>query len=308
MTQTIKIADCDVVFLSYDEPNADQNYNQLLTFIPWVERIHGVKGSDAAHKACAKLAVTDRVVIVDGDNFMTRPGFLEQTIHIDDETVDLDKSVISWPSRNTINGLVYGNGGIKCWHRDTILNMQTHEAADPINLKAQIDFCWDINYIPLDTAFTDIRNNTTPHQAWRAGFREGVKMSLNEGAKVEHLEQLWKGNLNRLAIWMMVGADVDNGEWAMYGARLGCYMTQFTDWNHVNVRDFDYLDDLWNVSVKNLSLDILKEKSIELGNIINSQLAIGEPLSINQSKFFKRFEFNTKRQSSQVILKDTNEN
>lgn len=303
MTQTIKIADCDVVFLSYDEPNADQNYDQLLAFIPWAERVHGVNGSDAAHKACAKLATTERVIIVDGDNFMTAPGFLNQTIQVNDSAIDLDKSVVSWPSRNTINDLVYGNGGIKCWHRDTILTMQTHEVADPTNLRAQVDFCWDINYIPLDTVFTDIRNNTTPHQAWRAGFREGVKMSLDQGTKVEHLEQLWKGNLNRLAIWMMVGADVDNGEWAMYGTRLGCYMTQFTDWNHVNVRDFDYLDDLWNMSVKNLSLDALKEKSVELGNIINSQLAIGEPLSSSQSKFFKSCNFNVTRQSNLVEIK-----
>ena len=63
MTQTIKITDCDVVFLSYDEPNADQNYNQLLSFIPWAERVHGVKGSDAAHKACAKLATTERLML-----------------------------------------------------------------------------------------------------------------------------------------------------------------------------------------------------------------------------------------------------
>ena len=297
MNNLVKILDCDVVFLSYDEPNADQNYNQLLTFIPWAERVHGVTGSDAAHKACANLATTERVVIVDGDNFMTQLGFLDQTIQIDDETIDLSKSVISWPSRNTINGLVYGNGGIKCWNRDTILNMKTHEAADPNNLRAQVDFCWDINYIPLDTVFTDIRNNTTSYQAWRAGFREGVKMSLNEGLKVEHLGQLWKGNLDRLAVWMMVGSDIDNGEWAIYGARLGCYMTHFTDWDHTNVRNFDYLDDLWNMSVKDLSLDMLKEKSIEIGNIINSQLSIGEPLSPEQSKFFKRFEFNANRQS-----------
>jgi hypothetical protein len=107
---------------------------------------------------------------------------------------------------------------------------------------------------------------------------------------------------------MMVGSDVDNGEWAMYGARLGCYMTQFTDWDHVNVRDFDYLDDLWNMSVKNLSLNTLREKSIELGNIINSQLVIGEPFSSEQSKFFKRFDFNVKRQSSLInLIEHTNE-
>lgn len=297
MTQTIKIADCDVVFLSYDEPNADQNYDQLLAFIPWAQRVHGVKGSDAAHKACAKLATTERLIIVDGDNFMTTSGFLNQTIRVNDDTVDLSRSVVSWSSRNTINGLVYGNGGVKCWHRDTIFSMQTHEAADPSNLRAQIDFCWDIDYVPVDVIFTDIHNSTTPLQAWRAGFREGVKMSLHNSDRTDHLKNIWYENLNRLAVWMMVGADVKHGVWAIYGARLGCYMTQFTDWEYKQVRDFDYLDALWKSTVSHLSVDQLLSESTKLGHILQTQMIIGEPLTPAQSKFFKTFNFNTPRQS-----------
>ena len=45
-----------------------------------------IKGSDAAHKAL---------------DF--------------DEHTDLEHSVISWCGRNAINGLMYGNGGLKCW-------------------------------------------------------------------------------------------------------------------------------------------------------------------------------------------------
>ena len=43
----------DIVFLSYDEPNADKNYADLLNKAPWAKRVHGVKGFDAAHKAAA---------------------------------------------------------------------------------------------------------------------------------------------------------------------------------------------------------------------------------------------------------------
>ena len=304
MTQTLKIADCDVVFLSYDEPNADQNYNQLLTFIPWAERVHGVKGSDAAHKACANLATTDRVVIIDGDNYMIRDGFLSQSVEILDTTIDLNNSVISWPSINTINDLVYGNGGIKCWSRKTLLNMKTHESADPNNSRAQIDFCWDINYIPLDCTYTKIRNNSTPFQAWRAGFREGVKMSLDQGTKIENLSGLPKGNLKRLLVWTMVGADVEFGYWAMLGARQGCYMTQFTDWNYFNVRDFDYLEKFWNDNVATLTLDEVYNECIKIGDIIKTQISIGNPLSLDQSKFFKMFDFNTKRQSELILINE----
>ena len=42
---------------------------------------------------------------------------------------------------------MYGNGGLKCWPKEFVLGMKTHENADPDNPYAQVD-CWDINYIP----------------------------------------------------------------------------------------------------------------------------------------------------------------
>jgi hypothetical protein len=300
---TVKILDCDVIFLSYDEPNAEKNYSKLLEFIPWAQRVHGVKGSDAAHKACAKLATTERVVIVDGDNYMVRDNFLKQTVEVLDSSVDLSQSVISWPSVNIINGLVYGNGGIKCWPTEKLLSMKTHESADPENVRAQVDFCWDINYIPLDETFTEIHNNATPYQAWRAGFREGVKMSLDQGYKVDDFSTLWKGNVNRLATWMMIGSDVANGVWSIYGSRLGCWMTQFTDWDYTQVRDFDYLDHLWTSEVSSLSESEVKNKANELTDILKTQINIGQYLEPDQSVFFKQFSFNSKRQSNLITVK-----
>ena len=40
-------------------------------------------------------------------------------------------------------------------------------------------------------------------------------------------------------------ADVKNGNWAILGAREGLHMTMLTDWDYVNVRDFEYLNELW---------------------------------------------------------------
>lgn len=300
MNNTVKILDCDVVFLSYDEPNAEKNFQQLLEYIPWAQRVHGVKGSDAAHKACAKLATTERVVIIDGDNYMVRDNFLNQTVEIIDTEIELTQSVISWPSVNAINGLVYGNGGIKCWPTEKLLSMRTHESADPNNIRAQVDFCWDIKYIPLDETFTEIHNNATPYQAWRAGFREGVKMSLDQGVRVDHLSKLWKGNIHRLAIWMMIGTDVDNGLWGIYGARFGCWMTQCTDWDYTQVRDFDYLEHLWTSKIAKLSEQDIKHRVDELTNLLTPQLTIGPCLDQTQSQFFKQFDFNPKRQSQQT--------
>ena len=46
----MKTVELDVVFLSYDEPNADLHYADLCNKVPWAKRVHGVKGSDEAHK------------------------------------------------------------------------------------------------------------------------------------------------------------------------------------------------------------------------------------------------------------------
>lgn len=291
----ITVNEFDVIYISYDEPNADRNYADLCSKIPWAKRVHGVKGSDAAHKAAANLAETNRFVTVDGDNVLTG-NFLNQVIEVEDN-FDLDNCVISWPSYNIINGLMYGNGGIKCWPKHIVLDMKTHEAAPADNVKSQIDFCWDLDYLPLDRAYSEIHNNGSPLQAWRAGFREGVKMSLEQGQRVKHLKDVWPGNYQRLGIWAMVGADVEHGMWSILGARQGCYLTHFTDWDFVNVRDFDYLNQFFEDKVKGTNP---LELAIKIGNLIKDELPIDEPLTVIQSKWFKTFNFNITRKSDSV--------
>ena len=96
--------DYDIIYLSYDEPNAEKNYADLCQKVPWTKRVHGVEGSDAAHKACAKLSETERFITVDGDNIIDQ-RFLNQEIDFD-EHIDLKNCVISWAGRNVINGLM----------------------------------------------------------------------------------------------------------------------------------------------------------------------------------------------------------
>ena len=43
--------------IPHDEPNAEKNYADLLKKVPWAKRVHGVKGSDAAHKAAAPTII-----------------------------------------------------------------------------------------------------------------------------------------------------------------------------------------------------------------------------------------------------------
>ena len=56
MANTIRVTNLDFVFISYREPNADENYADLLNIVPWAKRVHGIKGFDNAHKAAAEKA------------------------------------------------------------------------------------------------------------------------------------------------------------------------------------------------------------------------------------------------------------
>jgi hypothetical protein len=303
MSKTFRVIDCDIIYLSYDEPNAEQNYSDLCKKVPWAKRVHGVKGSDSAHKACAEISETDRFITVDGDNRI-RDNFLQQTMNFE-EHVDLTNKVISWTACNQINNLMYGNGGLKCWPKQYVMDMRTHENADPDNVHAQVDFCWNTEYIQMNGTFSDIYNNATPQQAWRAGFREGVKMALDRGMRVsvdDFKKNHWK-NLHRLYIWLMVGADVENGMWAIYGAREGLYKTMCTDWDFVNVRDFDWLNNYWN------NIEVTEENLLEeieaIGETLKHELdlPIGVlPLDAGGSKFFKTVYQNPARDNSNQFL------
>jgi len=306
MTKKIKLINYDLIFLSYDEPNKERNYADLKKKFPWAKRVDGVHGSDSAHKACAKLSETDRFITVDGDNIVDSK-FFTQELDLS-EHKELERCVISWTGKNHINGLMYGNGGLKCWPKEYVLNMRTHENADPNNPHAQVDFCWDVEYIQMNSCYSEIFNNATPQQAWRAGFREGVKMALDRGIKpsVEAFKKNHWKNLHRLYIWLMVGADVENGLWAIYGAREGLYKTMLTDWDYVNVRDFDWLNDYWDNTVnKKIDKENIIRKCEDLADALIPVLDLpiaAYPLEADQSLFFKTVYQNPSRNSTQQFI------
>lgn len=246
----IKIIEQDIIFLSYDEPNAEKNYADLLTKVPWAKRVHGVKGSDAAHKACAAASDTEYFVTVDADNIVD-PDFLKVEIDLEELSLSPDY-VFSWCGKVHVNGLMYGNGGLKLWTRKFVNDMRTHENSSPDDAKGLVEFCFDSRYYQFNENYSTSYTNSTPFQAWRAGFREGVKMSLDQGSKVTTLKKTWWQNYQRLLVWCTIGADVEHGLWSILGAREGCYLTNCTDWDYSNVRDFEYLTNYWKEHYNNL--------------------------------------------------------
>ena len=279
--EKVRISDLDFVFISFREPNKDYNYADLLNKVPWAKRIDGVKGFDAAHKAAAEIAETDFFISVDGDNILDSKFLLE--------TLDWTKTdplaVHRWRARNSINGLIYGNGGIVGWPKKTCLDMKTHENA--IDEQSKIDFCWTVPHENLHNVYSTTVINYTPEQAFIAGWREGVKMSLDKGKKVDpslFIQTIHPVNLRTLVTWMSVGKDIENGEWAMLGARCGCYMaTLDTNYDVSLISDLEFMSNKFSRMMSDKELDMLT-----YGNSLRQKLGLPVvELDEEESRFYK---------------------
>jgi len=283
----IDVADIDTIFLTYDEPKKEEFWIQIQNMVPWAKRVDGVKGSDAAHKAAAAASDTEFFVLIDGDN-LPDAEFFNLQLTLDD--VEHKGAAFRWKARNHINGLLYGNGGMSVWSREFVNNMRTHEASDG-SADTCVEFCYDPKYFPMHNCYSTTYPNATPFQAWRAGFREGVKMCLNRGAKPslqEFEEQVASRNYDHLCIWQSVGADVENGNWAILGARHGTYMTMLTGWDYRDVQDFDKLKELWKDFLEKLSPEEVVTTSERYRAALTTKLGLPiVDMTPAQSKFFK---------------------
>jgi hypothetical protein len=280
----IDIADLDCVYLSYDEPQKEEFWVKIRNMVPWAVRVDGVKGSDAAHKAAAAASSTERFILIDGDN-LPDPEFFNQTLVL--PTEQYEQAVFRWRARNHVNGLMYGNGGLSSWTRTFVNRMQTHENTDG-RAETEVEFCFDPLYWAMHDCYSTTYPNGDAFHAWRAGFREGVKMCLNRGAKPtleEFKDSVHQRNLDHLTIWHNIGTDADYGEWAIAGARQGTYMTMLTNWDYRLVQNFDALQDLW-LTVRDSEPRMLSNRlGVDLGTQLDLPVSIFEA---EQSRFFKQ--------------------
>jgi hypothetical protein len=282
--KSIDIADLDCIYLSYDEPQREEFWTRIKNMVPWAKRIDGVNGSDAAHKAAADASDTERFVLIDGDNIPDE-SFFNLILEFPDD--QWESAVFRWRARNHVNGLMYGNGGLSSWTKQFVRDMKTHEATDG-RAETQVEFCFDPMYWAMHDCYSVTYPNGSEFQAWRAGFREGVKMCLNRGAKpdlTEFKQRVHRKNLDNLTIWHNVGRDADHGIWCIAGSRMGTYMTMLTSWDHCQVQDFNELEKLW-ITVKDTNPEILAGR---LAEDLATQLDL-PMLSIqdNESAFFKQ--------------------
>jgi hypothetical protein len=168
--------------------------------------------------------------------------------------------------------------------------MRTHENSD--SDRGQVDFCWEEGYRNFPRVYSQSIITGSPFQAWRAGFREGVKMTLLDGVKVppkEIQDHIWWHNVHRLRMWSTVGAHEENGLYAVYGARLGTWLANCTEWNYIEVRDFEILRGIWTQygrPFEEVGGAGLREEIKSLGEKLKLELGFDWPyLDEKQSKF-----------------------
>ena len=111
--------------MSYQESNADENWQKLVDRFPWAQRVHGVKGIHQAHIEAAKLCTTDLIWIVDAD------AIVMDSFNFDYKSPDNGRSTVYvWRSLNPVNDLIYGYGGVKLLPTSLTLNMDVNLGPD----------------------------------------------------------------------------------------------------------------------------------------------------------------------------------
>jgi hypothetical protein len=214
----------DVIFISYKEPNADDNWNRVLEKAPWAKRIHGVDGIFNAHKAAAKLSTSDMFFVVDGDAWL-----------VDDWEFDFQPGIFDrdcayvWCSQNPVNNLTYHNGGVKLFNKSILMKKKKWTTLDMFtgimpNISAE-------DRISCITSF-----NVDEFSTWRSAFRECVKLYKNN-------------QMGKLNEWLSSDPKKKFGSYAALGATHACdFANKFVNDHNalLKINDYNWLREYFN--------------------------------------------------------------
>jgi len=196
----------DIVYISYDEPEAEKNYQLLLELtknLPnKVTRVHGVTGMENALKAAAEASSTPWVYSVFAKteldknfNFDFVPDYLQSPKHY------------IFNCRNSSNGLVYGHMGVIMYNCKIVKNAPPYEQ---LGLDYTVSF--PVQVVPVLSCYGNFA--TSPYHAWRTAFRECAKLSYFNSIE-NNVE-----NDYRLDVWTS-HAEGNHAQWVLRGAQDG---------------------------------------------------------------------------------------
>jgi len=193
----------DIIFISNNEPNADENWEILRSRFVLAKRINNIKGIHNAHIAAAKSAFTKMFWVVDGDATVLDEFKFDYVV----PEYDLD-CVHIFHSHNPINDLTYGYGAVKLLPRKFTIEVDT----------SSLDMTLSINNkIKVIDKVSNITNfNVDKFSTWRSAFREAVKLTINVVNKKDNDE-----SLKRLSTWCTTGSERPYGSYAIKGALAG---------------------------------------------------------------------------------------
>lgn len=216
----------DIVFISYQEENAEDNYAILKDRFPYAKRIHGIKGIHQAHIEAAKICHTDMFWIVDGDAVIVDDFNFNHTVERWDMT-----TVHVWRSINPVNDLIYGYGGVKLFPREMTINMDMTKPDMTTSISSKF------KAMPIISNITKF--NTSPYNTWKSAFRECCKLSSKIIDRQKDDE-----TTNRLHIWTSKGEEKEFGKYAIAGAKSGAAYGARNKGNLEalkKINDFDWL-------------------------------------------------------------------
>lgn len=151
----------DIVFLSYDEPNAEENWQRLKSRFPRAKRSHGVKGRTAAYHTAAKMSDTEyffavfpTIEVDENFDFEFQPDRLREACHY------------IFHCKNPVNGLEYGHRAIILYNKNLCLS----------TIHPSLDFTLSQPHTVVPQLCGTTHFNTTPEISWRVAFREVIKL------------------------------------------------------------------------------------------------------------------------------------
>jgi hypothetical protein len=190
----------DMFFISYHDPLANEKFIKIKKQFPRIKHIKNINGIHNSHKQAATVSSTPMFWVIDSD-----------AIIVDDFKFDIllpkydHDSVFVWHSKNPVNDLEYGYGGIKLLPKDLTTYVNLNSIDMTLSISQKINIVEEVSNI---TVF-----NTDPFNAWKSAFRECVKLSLKSKTDKEAED--------RLTVWCTIGKERTYGSFVIDGANEG---------------------------------------------------------------------------------------
>ena len=208
----------DVIFISYYEKNAEENWHRVLEKAPYAKRVDGVTGIFEAHKLAADISDTDMFYVVDGDAWLVD----EWEFNFQPSLFDRDCAYV-WSSKNPINNLTYQYGGVKLFNKSILTKQKKWTTLDMFSTMPKIK--------AEDTISCSTNFNVDEFSAWRSAFRECVKLYKNN-------------QIGKLDSWLQSDSKKPFGQYALIGARAACNYAQAHEHNQtalLKINDYKWL-------------------------------------------------------------------